>query len=89
MTQNKTTEANKWYNARQWQCQKEMATLARCLKDLKTQDSSGDGEQQNLPHPWPYLKELFEIVGSKKGLMENAVQTFRTQEPRTFAIQNM
>lgn len=28
--------------------------------------SSGDGEQQNLPHPWPYLKELFEIVGSKK-----------------------
>ena len=45
---------------------KEMATLARCLKGLKTQDSSGDGEQQNLPHPWPYLKELFEIVGSKK-----------------------
>ena len=41
-------------------------SLARCLKGLKTQDSSGDGEQQNLPHPCPYLKELFEIVGSKK-----------------------
>lgn len=27
--------------------------------------SSSDGDQQNLPHPWPYLKELFEIVGSK------------------------
>ncbi|XP_073714053.1 uncharacterized protein [Misgurnus anguillicaudatus] len=27
--------------------------------------SSSDGDQQNLSHPWPYLKELFEIVGSK------------------------
>ena len=25
----------------------------------------------------------------QKGFMENAMQTFRTQEPRTFAIQNM
>lgn len=25
----------------------------------------GDGDQQHLPHPWPYLKELFEIIGSK------------------------
>ncbi|KAL2102079.1 hypothetical protein ACEWY4_003840 [Coilia grayii] len=24
-----------------------------------------DGDQQDLQHPWPYLKELFEIVGSK------------------------
>lgn len=26
-------------------------------------DTAGDGE--GLPHPWPYLKEFFEIVGSK------------------------
>ena len=83
MTQNKTTEANKWYNARQWQCQKEMATLARCLKGLKTQDSSGDGEQQNLPHPWPYLKELFEIVGSKKNSWRMRCKLF---EPKNHVL---
>lgn len=37
-------------------------------------DSSGDAvmlesseeEQQRIPHPWPYLREMFEIVGSKE-----------------------
>ena len=26
------------------------------------QSVSGDGDQQDLPHPWPYLKEFLKIV---------------------------
>lgn len=36
--------------------------------DSVSGDGDGEGDQQDLPHPWPYLKELFEIVGSKNVL---------------------
>lgn len=28
-------------------------------------DDETDPERQSIPHPWPYLKELFNVVGSK------------------------
>ena len=36
-------------------------------------DADGDGDQQDLPHPWPYLKDFFDIVGSKHGMNSNKV----------------
>lgn len=35
------------------------------------------------------LQRIVRNRREQKGFMENAMQTFRTQEPRTFAIQNM
>ena len=38
-------------------------------------ESVGDDGDQQLPHPWPYLKELFEIVGSKKASWKIFIKT--------------
>lgn len=30
-------------------------------------DEGTNSEMQGILHPWPYLKELFDVVGSKNG----------------------
>lgn len=29
-------------------------------------DGKSSEDQQHIPHPWPYLREMLEIAGSKK-----------------------
>jgi hypothetical protein len=39
-------------------------TVGNCHCEM-AEGSEDRGGHQTLPHPWPYLEEVFEIVGSK------------------------
>ena len=49
------------YGATMWDSEKDVKMSER-LDTGESVSGDGDGDQQDLPHPWPYLKEFFEII---------------------------
>ncbi|XP_030577209.1 uncharacterized protein LOC115774195 [Archocentrus centrarchus] len=43
----------------------ENSTVSDGITENENDDDSTDREQEALNHPWPYLREMFQIVGSK------------------------